>query len=214
MNEAHAGGANTEPQPTVLGLTLEEIIKYVEEERFVQLWCGEHASDRDLEREKSETIARTDAILALFGIGSQNWPSFFKQGRPSEWRGERIEEKSLKRAAEVGQSAGAFISELAFWDFDIETEEDGDCDVRITLRSSDGFDLTLVGLGDFWTDREYKNPVTGEVFYSGNLSEEDEMAIEDDYETDAEINWTIKIECLISKPEQSNGVVTGEVVAE
>ena len=191
--------------PTWQGHDRAEIEICVQEEKSYQVWLDSvRASDSDYETKMAEFPEKLNGLLRLFDIDPVHWSERVTHITTSM---ERVDNNRLlmlaRRAARHGTQLGTHWWSLAFYDFDMEYEEEGGSDVVLSCQLSDSIAVDLVSSGSFWTMRDFKHPKTGEII-GEDMAREIENATGEEVELkDSAIDFDLRFEAYFSKIEAS-----------
>jgi hypothetical protein len=189
--QAPGGDLGGEQLQLWLGLSREEIEIRVSETNYEEFFVERtELSSSHYPEDKNQLIKRIDELLVLFGKLPTDWAQFVKDVHYGQQYDPTMGRIQAQRAHRAGSSLGEFWWDKADADFDIEHEEEGPSEVSITVELSDNTVATLYSHGDFWTERTFKHPVTGEKLFSGD-HESEINDLEDEYGEIELINSTI-----------------------
>lgn len=182
-------------EPYVTGWDKHKILAAVESHKFADVWVGSYATDHRLsEEEKSKTAATINEVLGWFGVGE----AWYQGAVIAMGRGEVQEVIPPSE----GLSAGAYVVAAAPYGLDIESNEWGYADVRITVPIGN-LQALVMAQGDFWTDYTYTNKLDGSMLHTpmdDNL--QTELNGDDRYDCQGDVNYQLDFEIRFTRREE------------
>jgi hypothetical protein len=111
-----------------------------------------------------------DALLQMFGLDAKDGAGQLVgvASNYSKSKGWKIDQEQVVEARRSGRPLGILLHEYVLAAMPIEDYEDGGGEASLIVKLTDSLALELHGWGDFWTERTYRHPLTGQTLYDSD----------------------------------------------
>lgn len=127
------------------------------------LWIDEVKSDWQ-EGDQTAAAGKIDALITALGGNAIDWQDALVH-TASHVNHVDISPVTVEISRERGSTIGTFVAKLAYWSLPIESQEEGDSSVVVTLDFDDSFDVQLTNEGYYETLYPEDEHEDSEVYY-------------------------------------------------